>query len=84
MENEREGFYEKLWKDFVSLQRGSALEMCNEVVVLRQKVWISVEALWKIEGLNNAKRGQEMLDIAEEALDKLRAMTPMGHDKGEK
>lgn len=29
--SEREGFYEKLWKDFVSLQRGDAAGVCEKV-----------------------------------------------------
>jgi hypothetical protein len=30
-QEEREGFYEKLWKDFVSLQRGDATGICERV-----------------------------------------------------
>src|SRR3990167_6483930 len=29
--SDREGFYEKLWKDFVSLQRGDVVGICERV-----------------------------------------------------
>lgn len=29
--SEREGFYEKLWRDFVSLQRGDVQQICKRV-----------------------------------------------------
>lgn len=37
-----EGFYEKMWKDFVSLQRGDATLICKDAVRyrwLRQKIF---------------------------------------------
>jgi len=35
MAAEREGFYEKTWKDFVSLQRGDAKQICVEAARYR-------------------------------------------------
>ncbi len=35
MAAEREGFYEKTWKDFVSLQRGDAKQICIEAARYR-------------------------------------------------
>lgn len=33
---EREGFYEKLWRDFVSLQRGDVQQICREAELYRR------------------------------------------------
>lgn len=35
MAAEREGFYEKMWKDFVSLQRGDARLLCEDAARYR-------------------------------------------------
>ena len=34
-ETEREGFYERMWKDFVSLQRGDAKQICVDAARYR-------------------------------------------------
>ena len=42
MSSETEGFYEKMWKDFVSLQRGDVQQLCKEAERyrwLREQHW---------------------------------------------
>lgn len=34
--NAREGFYEKLWKEFVSLQLGDVKKICDEAELFRR------------------------------------------------
>ena len=42
MSSETEGFYEKMWKDFVSLQRGDVQQLCKDAERyrwLREQPW---------------------------------------------
>jgi hypothetical protein len=49
--SEREGFYEKLWKDFVSIQRGDMQEICR--CAERYRLWRTLQcADDDCEGLN--------------------------------
>ena len=41
--SEVEGFYEKMWKDFVSLQRGDATKMCVDAARWR---WLREQEGW--------------------------------------
>ena len=66
-DNEREGFYEQMWKDFVSLQRGDVQMICKDAERYR----------W----LKTATKAQILLwrgawGCADSAIDE--AMTPNG------
>ena len=63
-ETEREGFFEKMWKDFVSLQRGDAKKMCTNAARYQ---WLR-DGNNDLEGICQSLSGEDMDKAIDDAL----------------
>lgn len=64
MSSETEGFYEKMWKDFVSLQRGDVQQLCKDAERyrwLREQHWHNSSVAIVCKPKENVKLGSTCL-----------------------